>query len=186
MGKKLLSATLICSLAGIGLVAGSVGAAAPASAAVIVSVCTVKTNYAHGSTHVSGTINVEGNINCTDVMPEIYLRTTLRKTSNNKSWQGTPKDYFNATTFSTFASTSCNRAPGSFRGETYYSLRFPPGYTPATAKGTVSGAITSVNCNGANLLPEQPREAETVVVRSTIMAPGSQVPNPGSVQPELF
>jgi hypothetical protein len=51
--------------------------------------CTLTIQYPHASTHVSGTVNVVGDVTCPITMREMYLRIYLEK-SGGGSWAGTP------------------------------------------------------------------------------------------------
>jgi len=128
-------------------------AAAPANA-VVIGVCTIKVNDPHGSTHVSGTINAVGTVECSTTMQEIYVKTTLQK-SAGPSWAGTPFDRFNVARGQANAATSCTAGPGTFRTVTSYVLRAPAGIDPAYAANTVYGPWRSVACGNARLAPSE-------------------------------
>lgn len=126
--------------------------ASPANA-VTVGVCTIKANNPHGSTHVSGTINAEGSLQCTIGMTEIYVRAYLENSAgtswygNTESWLATPANK----KYSSFANTSCAMGPGSFRTRVSYAFTSPPGVNPSYSANTVYSPWIGVVC-GANRL----------------------------------
>ncbi len=120
----------------------------PAHAADI-SFCSVKSNFPHPSTHVNGTINAVGTISCDRKMVEIYLRTTLVKTTTGASWAGSVFNQFGVRSGNSNAATSCTQDPASFQTKTYYSITFPSPLTPSHQSGWLNSSIVSVVC-GAN------------------------------------
>lgn len=142
------SARLFTSLLGIaGLVATlAIGAAPQAQAASFGPiVCTASVQYPHGSTHVSGTINVVSSVNCSTVMNEIYQQTRLYK-SGGGSWLGLPFDRFNVSYGSSNAATACSNGPGTFYGTAYTILYPPAGYFPSRGTMESAGASNWVKC----------------------------------------
>jgi len=49
----------------------------------LVQHCDINVQYAHGSTHVTGTINVVSTINCQPLAPVLYQQTVLYKTTGS-------------------------------------------------------------------------------------------------------
>jgi len=150
--KRLKGRVAAVSLA-LAMMGGITLAAAPAQAATV-GVCTIKANDPHGSTHVAGTINAVGTVDCTVSMNEIYVKTTLEK-AGGASWAGAPYDRFNTTRGQSNAATNCSAGPGTFRTVTSYVLRFPPNLNPAYASNTIYGPWRSVACGNARLAPSE-------------------------------
>ncbi|GAA2009957.1 hypothetical protein FHS08_000603 [Microbacterium ulmi] len=122
-------------------------AASPANA-VVVGVCTIKANNPHGSTHVSGTINAEGSLQCTIGMTEIYVRAYLEN-SVGTSWYGNTESWLATSPnekFSSFANTSCAMGPGSFRTRVSYAFTSPPGTNPSYTANTIYSPWIGVAC----------------------------------------
>lgn len=128
--KRLLASMAV----GFATLVAGVAVAQPAQA-VDVSVCTIKPNYPHPSTHVNGTINTVGTVSCDRNMGAIFLRTTLVK-ANGSQWAGSVFDQINVRTAQSNAATSCSQGSGgNFRNATYYSIVFPPPLQPQNASG---------------------------------------------------
>lgn len=154
--KQVLGAGLSALAIGVCISAGTVAPASAVSFGAIL--CTHTVDYAHGSTHVSGTVNVVSTVSCSATMSEIYIRTWLNKDS--LSWAGASQDYFNKSVLSSNASTSCSFAPGLFYGTSTTVLRPPAGYSPSSATVSATGASQSVSCNGASrAAPSTPSDA---------------------------
>lgn len=97
------------------------GALAPPAQAIVVSICTIKANNPHGSTHVAGTINSQGTINCSATVDEIFIKVFLHK-STGGSWTNGSRDYFNVRSLSATGATSCSQGPAVFRTQVQYTI----------------------------------------------------------------
>ncbi len=122
--------------------------AAPAQAAVV-GVCTIKANDPHPSTHVQGSINATGTIQCTVAMSELYIRVWLESPSGQLI-AGTPDDRFGVSYVQGNSAISCSNA-GTWRTRVGYVLHSPPGLNPAYASGNVVSPWKSVACGVALL-----------------------------------
>ena len=146
---------------------GGTVTATPAHA-VVVGVCTIKANNPHGSSHVSGTVNAVGTVSCTLVMSEIYVFTTLEK-STGASWAGNNEDWFNSAAESSNAATSCSQAPGVFRARVAYAIHAPAGVNPRSTANTLYSPWISVTCSTAQIVV--PGAASAGLVPATIVTP---------------
>lgn len=122
-------------------------AAEPAAATVIG--CNVSVQNAHGSTHVTGTINVVSTVSCTAPVTSLRQQTALYKVGAG-SWWGTAVTKAGVSSIQSNAATSCSAAPGQFYGAAVTSIVWPPGYTGTTG-GDNYGNTTSVNCSTAQI-----------------------------------
>lgn len=91
--------------------------------------CGLKTDYPHGSTHVSGTINVVARVTCDSPVTSLGVTVRLLRSEVSKG------DHYEYNAGS--ASVSSNKAisclgnsPGNFRGDSNAAITPPPGYTP--------------------------------------------------------
>lgn len=138
---------LLSALAIAALIFGGVSIAAPANA-VVVGVCTIKANNPHGSTHVAGTINTEGSLQCTLGMTEIYVRAYLEN-SVGTSWPGNPVSRLGSPAgvkYSSFANTTCGMGPGMFRTRVSYAFRSPAGVNPSYTANTIYSPWVPTAC----------------------------------------
>jgi hypothetical protein len=110
--------------------------------------CTLTIQYPHASTHVSGTVNVVGDVTCPITMREMYLRIYLEK-SGGGSWAGTPLDYFNVSYLKGNSATSCSNAPGTFRGMSSTIVYPPAGWTPAYQSESKYSPWISLACGAS-------------------------------------
>lgn len=124
------------------------GALAPPAQAIVVSICTIKANNPHGSTHVAGTINSQGTINCSATVDEIFIKVFLHK-STGGSWTNGSRDYFNVRSLSATGATSCSQGPAVFRTQVQYTIQFPAGYNPRYHANNLYSPWTGVACGGA-------------------------------------
>lgn len=90
--------------------------------------CTVTTDHPHGSTHVSGTVNVVSKVACTAPVSRIRSATELARVDPYQRWVGIPKVKTGVKTLKSSASTSCNYAPADFAGVGFATITPPPGY----------------------------------------------------------
>lgn len=146
---KRLSALFSATLMAVALAFGTM---APAQAAVVVGVCTLKLGEAHASVHVSGTINALSSVKCTLAMPEVYIRTSLIK-SNGPTWQAPVNSYGNlppGKALSSNKAVSCAMGPGTYRSSTYVELHAPAGVKPIYHSNTYYTIWRSLACGVAN------------------------------------
>lgn len=156
----MFSSVLVFSLGGL---AGGIDSAAAAASASTIT-CTINVQYPHGSTHVSGTINVVSTVSCTAPVPRIQQRTALYK-SGGSSWWGTPVDKNGVAAVQSNAATSCSQAPGQFYGVAVTTINFPAGYSPSTHTGNTYGETRDVTCTGASrTIPSSSDEQGVVYV----------------------
>lgn len=128
--------------------AALVAVSAPASA-VVVGICTIKANYPHGSTHVSGTINGVGTISCTKTMTSLYINVKLLK-SGGPTWYGTSSLDYGVKNLRGNSATSCSNGPAKFKTSVEFILDAPPGYKPDRYVGAVISPWRSVACGVAS------------------------------------
>ena len=106
-----------------------------------VIICTAKANNPHNSTHVRGTVNFVGSINCTAPVASLHMTLTL-------SFDGFPvasKPKSNAGRASISNNVAAGCSSGGWQGSTVGTVTFPPGYTPHS--GTVSASNEqSITC----------------------------------------
>lgn len=110
----------------------TLGVAAPANAAVV-GLCRITVGEPHGSHHVAGMINSYGRLQCSIDMPEIYVRTTLEK-SSGAIWRGNPESWLSAPAYRTYSSIRaipCAGNAGTYRTKVAISFTSPPGINPA-------------------------------------------------------
>ncbi|QRY42348.1 hypothetical protein JVX92_15025 (plasmid) [Microbacterium hominis] len=131
-----LAAVVVAALIGV------LGAA-PAQAVDVIS-CAVQVQYAHGSTHVSGTINVVSTVKCTQSVMALKQTTALYKVGG-PSWWGTPGTSVGSPSVQSNAATSCSQGPGEFYGAAVTQVTWPSGYV-GNVQSTSYGATTSVAC----------------------------------------
>jgi hypothetical protein len=125
--------------------------AAPAEAAPAdVITCSIQVQHAHGSTHVTGTVNVVSTVTCTGTVQVISQQTALYKVGGS-SWWGNTNTQANVSSLQTNASTSCAQSPGAFYGAAVTTITFPRGYTPNPQHTDAYGATTNVVCGGGNI-----------------------------------
>lgn len=116
--------------------------------AIDVSVCKIKSNYPHPSTHVTGTINAVSTISCDRKMGSIFLRNTLVK-GNGAQWPGSVLSNVNIKSGQSVSNTSCSQGPGAnFRTSTYYSIVFPAPLQPQNASGWNYSPWVPAICGG--------------------------------------
>ena len=146
-------ATAVC----VGTVAAPAAAANAAAAASTIT-CVAPVQNVHGSTHVTGTINVVATVQCTAFVLSIAQQAALYKIGGS-SWWGKKLSDSGAVTIQTNAATSCSQAPGQFYGVAVTTIVFPPGYVPTTptARNTY-GATSGVTCSTAQIAPALPNE----------------------------
>lgn len=149
---------VVALVAAIGLIVTS----APASNAVVVSICTIKANYPHGSTHVQGTINAEGTIACTSIVDNIWIDVYLEK-STGQEWSAPSKSYNNVSHLANYGNTSCANGPGTFRARVQYAITFPAGYAPRYHASYLYSPWRSVGCGLARTAESDSIELELQV-----------------------
>lgn len=160
-GLRLASLPLAIAL--VGVVAES---PVPAHAAPLLT-CTLTVNDPHGSTHVSGTINVTATTSCPLPMTSIYLDVELMRVSPSaktyfaKPGVTAPAGY---ATWTQNESTSCSQGPGTFRGWATTSIVPPPGYV-LDGSGTYAkyGTTVSVACGAAFAPTSETAGGSTVI-----------------------
>ncbi|WP_216364051.1 hypothetical protein, partial [Subtercola boreus] len=143
--RKLLTGFAVAAVAVLAVGLG----AAPANAATI-GVCTIQAQNPHPSTHVNGTINGVGTVNCTSSVPEIYIYVVLQK-STGESWANPSRDYANTSSQQNNGASPCSAGPGIFRVETQYAITFPAGASPAYSAGAVDSPWMQVACGSARV-----------------------------------
>jgi hypothetical protein len=154
------------------LVAGSVvWAPAPSAQAATELQCTLSVQHPHGSTHVSGTINVVAVTTCPVAMTSIYIDVELNRTSGvYTTWTGTPKYTYGKKTAQGNAATSCSAGPGTFQGWAITTIVPPAGYV-LTGSGTSHkyGTAVSVACGLAAAAAPQ-IASDTITISLTKLA----------------
>jgi hypothetical protein len=156
--------TAVCAAIG-GIIASGVGIA-PASAAVV-GICTIKANDPHPSGHVSGNINAQGTVACSQIMDQIKTQTTLEK-SNGQVWSAGVSDKKGVQNLSTYGNTSCSNSPGTFRTRLEVTLQFPAGFTPRYHYNNYYSPWKSFACGAARAASDSTQEAaEFMVVART-------------------
>ena len=115
MSSRPVRRRIFAALSTLGLVGTlALGVATPAQAISFGAItCTASVQWPHGSTHVSGTINVVSSVNCSQTMNEIYQMTYLYRT-DGAYWPGKPFDKFNVKSGQSNAATSCSQGPATF------------------------------------------------------------------------
>jgi hypothetical protein len=88
--------------------------------------CTAKANNPHNSTHVGGTVNFVGSINCT--APVAALHMTLTLSFDGFPVGSIPKSNAGRASISNNVAAACSS--GGWQGSTVGTVIFPPGYTP--------------------------------------------------------
>lgn len=88
--------------------------------------CSLNTDYAHSSTHVPGTVNVEATVSCQQPVSAINMTVTLNRDNTNVSSNNCPNVGR--------SSLTCNAAELCHSGALYYGISSatitpPPGYT---------------------------------------------------------
>lgn len=145
----------VAVIATLAVIGGSLLAATPAQAAVVVGVCTMKANIPHPSHHVDGMINAQGTADCGSVvMKEIYVKTTLEK-GNGQRWPGKAYDSFNTRAGRSNSAIPCSTGAGTYRTVTSWVLYAPEGYAPSYSTGTTYSAWTSVACGVSSRVAPQ-------------------------------
>lgn len=125
-------------------------APAPTAAPLAEAICNLQVQYPHASSHVNGTINVVSTIDCPFPAKEIYMRTTLVRTSDSVQWPGTPQDVAGPISHvQSNAAAPCSAGPATFKGYGYATVYPPAGYTPSIVSKGIWGGSLGVICGGA-------------------------------------
>jgi hypothetical protein len=132
-----LAATLSC-----------VGIVEPVGAVLPPITCEVNVQYAHGSIHFAGTINVVSTVECNLPVASINQTTLLHK-SGGGVWQGSPVVRTGVATAQSNAAVSCSQGPGIFFGSAHSFMVAPPNYLPPTLTDDRAGKSLSVVCGSA-------------------------------------
>ncbi|MGW9112905.1 hypothetical protein [Microbacterium sp. NPDC055683] len=128
--------------------------------------CDLKVHHPHGSTHVSGTINVESTVTCQIAAANIRLATELYRVNPYGRWVGTPKVVQYKKTVSSNAATRCSEGPGTFLGRGIGTIQAPAGYTlSGSATFSKDGSEVKVACGLARLSPAGALEDVQVELR---------------------
>lgn len=91
--------------------------------------CNLDVQWPHGSTHVSGTINVVTRIDCQIPAAHLRLATSLIRTSPTYAqWHAGTKNQDNTAWLQNNRAVPCNQGPGNFRGWGWGTITAPPGY----------------------------------------------------------
>ncbi|WP_162940150.1 hypothetical protein [Gryllotalpicola protaetiae] len=161
-GIALIAALVV----GVGFSAPAQAATAVPAAAAASITCTINVQNPHGSTHVSGTVNVVSTVSCTAPVASITQQTALYKTTGN-SWWGTKVTKAATSSAQSNASASCTVAPGNFYGTAVTSIVWPPGFSgpqPPSAYGNT----TAVNCSTAQIVANSEGIISTETVTATL------------------
>lgn len=138
-------------LGGAIAVGGSIGVAAPANAAVVVGVCTIKLDEPHGSGHVSGTIDSNGVVQCSLGMPNIYVKTILHR-DNGQTANGPTEDLYNTDPWKIVNSVAwvpCAGNQGTWQASLSVVLRSPAGTNPQYHANTYWSIWRNVACGNS-------------------------------------
>ena len=162
-----MSGVALVGGAGVFLLTGAPASAVESTPSLASYFCILTVNYPHGSTHVSGTINVTATTTCPTAMSSIYIDVELQRTSPN------PNTWFNGTGITTSGktnasdnqATSCSQGPGTFRGWATTTIVPPPGYV-LTGSPTDSkwGTAVGVACGLSKSTAAQGTTSDTVLV----------------------
>lgn len=149
--KALLTAVVTITLAFA--TAASAGAesstpSAPAHPNTVIS-CSSNTQYPHNSSHVSGTINAVGQVNCTGVVRHISLTVTLYNNNGVPLSSGTSSAN-SVSTLSANAAIPCSG--GAYYGGTIFNISYPANYNPSTGSGSSWSPTVDLSCNGGNIV----------------------------------
>lgn len=139
----------------------------PRSMAASTVSCSLRVDHAHGSTHVTGTINVVAEASCTGGnVASLKLATQLiRLAPTHAEWGAPTKTALNTNWLQNNASTSCSNGPGDFRGWAMGTLVPLPGYTlVGSAVAKKYGATTGVACGAAKSADAEEQAEETLTV----------------------
>lgn len=91
--------------------------------------CDLNVQYPHGSTHVSGTINVVSRVNCTAAPAMLQLDVSLKRTSlPQKTWYSPRASNLKQSSIQSNRAVSCSEGPGNFQGWARGIITPPPGY----------------------------------------------------------
>jgi hypothetical protein len=107
--------------------------------------CVISVEHPHASHHVSGTINVQGRVDCEQRMESIYIRLYLHKQGGGE-WAGTPDSMNNAIYLKANAATECSAGPGQYWGEARVTAVPPAGWSPRSASGAANGFVLPLAC----------------------------------------
>lgn len=113
--------------------------------------CTVSLDNPHPSGHVNGTISAQGLVTCSGTVAEIYIKTSIRKVSNNTVASQT-FDSFNVNRGSSVGAKPCSDGPATFRSQADVLVHFPAGYTPTPQTANKYSPHTAVACGNATTL----------------------------------
>lgn len=129
------------------------GAAAPASAATVVGICTIVIGEPHASAHVQGNINAYGRLTCSVGMPNMHVRATLEKSTGKLSY-GNTEDLNNVTpgnTLSSYAPIPCKNNNGTYRTQVAIAFTSPAGYNPRYHAKTYFSIWRGVACGASRM-----------------------------------
>lgn len=90
--------------------------------------CNLNVQDPHGSTHVSGTINVVARVSCGVPAARIRLQLSLFRVSPYKSWAAPTLQKDNVAVLQNNRAVSCSEGPADFRGWAAGTITPPPGY----------------------------------------------------------
>ncbi|MEV6600112.1 hypothetical protein AB0M36_25150 [Actinoplanes sp. NPDC051346] len=105
-------------------------------------ICDLRVDYPHKSSHVPGTVNVVGNVNCTAPVSAIYMAVGLARNGSLVS----VTNYSNSGQASLRGNTATACVNGAYQGVESVTVVFPPGFTPPTASGTALSPGVSIVC----------------------------------------
>ncbi|MCS5720021.1 hypothetical protein N1027_17965 [Herbiconiux sp. CPCC 205763] len=146
----------------------------PAEASLSAFNCVISVAHPHASHHVSGTINVEGRVDCGQRMESIYIRLYLHKQGGG-DWAGTPNSMNNASYLKANAATSCSAGSGQYWGEARVTAVPPAGWSPRSASGSANGFVLPLACGDPLTSGDDPDGVGSNVVLGTIRFEPSEV-----------
>lgn len=105
--------------------------------------CVISIAQPHKSTHVPGTVNVVGKIDCTSAVFGMDIGVDLYRNGNLVSYSGI-KTNFGKAHIQNSAAETCHTA--TYRGKVSpWDVVFPEGYTPPSADGVLWGPTNTIN-----------------------------------------
>ncbi|NHI16884.1 hypothetical protein [Microbacterium excoecariae] len=112
--------------------------------------CYVQAQYPHGSTHVSGTINVVVTTKCDVPVARMRLAAELYRISPYARYVGVPKVDTDVISLKANAATSCSAGPAKFQGLALATIQPPAGFKlRGSPSRTERGLVRSVACGQA-------------------------------------
>lgn len=126
--------------------------------------CSVTTEYPHGSTHVSGTVNVVSKVSCSAPVAKIRSATELARVDPYQRWVGVPQVKKGLPALKSNAATSCNYAPADFAGVGFATITPPAGYVlHGSPNVTKFGKTQPVRC-GSKAAATAPGEGVAEII----------------------